>query len=262
MGYPVPERGPEPGLLTRALPIQDRKDQEMIRNLKVLGLALGVVFALGAVMASGASATDTLTVPQNADITAEATNEQILNITSGATVKCQKATFSSSNIANGASKATVSVKYFGNVKEPTGATCDSVFGQVTVDMNGCTYDITGNTTKEDEGKKDAVVWVSCPGTEKIKITAPGGCTISIGSQTPTEGGVVYTTETETSGKKDIKIHSTVTGITYDASFACLFVGIPSHGQDADYTGTVTAKAYKAGSAHNAADQIDLTDSET
>jgi hypothetical protein len=237
----------------------------MIRNLKVLGLALGVVFAFGAVMASGASATDTLTFGEaKGDVTAEATNEQILNITSGATVKCQKATFSSSNVTSGAKQATVFVKYFGSKANPTGPTCDSVFGAVTVDMNECSYDLTGETTKEDSppAGKDAVVWVSCPVGKVIKITAPGGCTISIGSQTPTVGGVVYTTETEANGKKDVKIHSTVTGITYDASFACLFVGIPSHGQDADYTGTVTATGYKAGSEHKAADQIDLTDSET
>jgi hypothetical protein len=225
----------------------------MIRNLKALGLALGAVFALGAAMASSASAVDTFTTAGKvpAIVTGEPHEKEpihIFEITGEKVfkVECQKSKFHGT-ITNGASKVTIYPTYTGSVEKPSGTQCDSTLGVVTVDMNGCTYDLTGETTGVHKGVegKDATVWISCPPEKEIKITGLLGCTVSIHPQTPTEGGVVYTNEVEpVTLTKDIKIHATVTGITFSSTNACTLGKIPTEGNNADYKGTVTAKCYK------------------
>jgi hypothetical protein len=231
----------------------------MIRNLKALGPALGAVFALGALMASSASAVDTLTTPQaTAIVTATGTNAEFF-ITNPFNVRVQCTTTTlAGTVKNGTSVNTFEATYTGTLKATphSGSHCTGVGGvgglinQATVNMNGCDYNITGNTTGKDitDATKgtvpDAKVWVTCPAGKHIIIETNIGCTLTIPEQTPTEGGVTYTNET-VGGKKQVTVHETITGITYTTDgFACTWLELPSEGNNSDYTGTVVAKAFE------------------
>jgi len=111
---------------------------------------------------------------------------------------------------------------------------------VTIDVNECHYKLTGNTTGSDAGATDATVWIEC-GTSPIVITAALGCEITVPSQTPTSGGVVYANGTE-NGKSVVEVTATATGITYE-SHNCAGL-VPAHGNDAVYTGHVPITGYE------------------
>jgi hypothetical protein len=246
----------------------------MIRNLKALGLALGAVFALGALMASSASAVDTLTTAVSPAIVTGFTSIGEFSITSPITrVQCTTAT-GGGTVKTGSSVATAEATYIGKLNttphpnnECTGA---GLISSATVNMNGCDYDITGNTTGKDitDASKgtvpDATVWVTCPAGKHIIITTNLGCTLTIPEQTPTEGGVTYTNET-VGGKKQVTGHATITGTTYTTDgFACALGGLPSEANNTDYTGTAVAKAYEdlGGTKHPFTEgaQVDLESS--
>jgi hypothetical protein len=226
----------------------------MIRNLKALGLALGAVLALGALMASSASAVDTLTTPVTPTIVTATGDNNRFEITSPKTaVECTTTTLAGT-VKSGTSVNTFEATYTGkvNVTPHPDHECTGVgpVTRATIDMNGCDYDITGNTTGKDvtdsSGGKtpDATIWITCPKDKHIGITTNVGCTLTIPEQTPTEGGVTYTNET-VGGKKQVTVHATVTGITYTTDgFACALGGLPSEGNNSDYTGTVVAKAFE------------------
>jgi hypothetical protein len=213
----------------------------MIRNLKVLGIVLGAVFAMSAVMASAASATDTFT-PEgggNAVVTgeAEAGTFNKFEITgAGFKIECAKAIFNGT-LSNGASSVTIYPTYY---KTTPGSRCDATVGEGVVKMNGCTYDLTGNTTGSDGGT-DATIWISCPAGKVIEIDFVLGCTVKIPSQTPTSGGVTYTNGVNV--KKDVTVKETITGITYTSNASCSIFGIQPHGNDMDLTGAITFKGF-------------------
>ncbi len=229
----------------------------MIRNLKALGIALGAVLAMGAVVASSASAIDTFTTSKApAVITGTNLNTNILKITKKdggqiAAFECSHAKFAGTVEKSGLSKVTIFATYSGTKANTNAEKCSTSLGETSFDMNECSYDLTGETTGEDPlkggGTKDATVWISCPAGKEITFTAPLGCTISIHPQTPTEGGAVYTNEKEVSPNplvNDVKITTTMTGITFSSTAACGLAGFPSEGNMSDYTGTVTATCWE------------------
>ena len=144
--------------------------------------------------------------------------------------------------------------YTGKVNEtPHGTKCSATLGSITFDVNDCHFKLTGSTTGSDSGT-DATVWIECPTGQSIQTTGPLGCTISIPSQTPTSGGVTYTNLPNHPGGAAIEVKETITGITYTATEACSLAGIPTHGNDATTTGTVTLTGY----VDNNANTTDLT----
>jgi hypothetical protein len=219
----------------------------MTRNLKALGLALVAMFTLG-IMASSASATDLLTVPK-APVSLKVTGgTSELKITGTPSVlKCHhfKAVVEATSTATKEATAK-EITYTGKKEDTENHECESSFGNITVDMNGCDYDLTGETTGKDELKEDATVSITCPVHEgkrtEITITTKAGCTIHIHEQTSTEGGVTYTNGTGANGKPDVTVHATVTGITFTTTGAFCSLGkLPAEGNTADYTGTVTVE---------------------
>ncbi len=212
----------------------------MIRNLKLLGLALGAVFAFSAMAASSASAVDTFTTSAGASDTATGvgTDNEFKITGPEAFVKCTTAHFSGT-ITNGSAHATITPTYTGRLNEtPHGTKCDSFAnGTSTVNMNGCDYELSGNTTGTDAGATDATVSIICtPSTNEITITTSLGVVLKIPAQTPTSGGVTYVNKV--GGKVEVK--ATATGITYtcETAFFCGINGIASAGNSADYIGTV------------------------
>ncbi|HEY5815726.1 MAG TPA: hypothetical protein VIS95_05240 [Solirubrobacterales bacterium] len=216
----------------------------MIRNLKALGLALVAVFAMSAMTASAASATDFFTTAnQEPAYLTGSSHDNIFNIPGGSSFQCTTSAFDGTGV-HGGSTVTVLPTYSGILNETphTNPKCTASLGTVTIDVNHCHYVLTGNTTGSDNGT-DATVSIVCGAAGPIKITGPLGCTVSVPSQTPTSGGVVYDNETNHPGGSAIKVTATSTGITFTSTAACGFVGIPSHGNNATYVGSVIATGY-------------------
>jgi hypothetical protein len=226
----------------------------MIRRLKALELTLGVVFAMGALGASGAGGTVdhfTTTTGGPALLTG-ASHDHVFRITNGAKTiaefNCTTSRFGGTAVSGG-TNLTVDASYTGKVNEtPHGTPCSSSLGDVTVEMNGCDYDISGETTGEDPiGSFDATVWITCPGANKIQVTyAPLGVTLSIPAQTPTSGGVTYKNLVNHAGASAIEARMTATGFEYSCAPAtiCMLAGIPANGKTVDYTGTLVATCYE------------------
>ena len=223
----------------------------MIRNLKALGLALVAVFALSAMAASSASAVDKVTTGVSpAVLTGVSELGQFKITTPGEpNVRCTTSKYNV-KVASGASEITIEPTYEGTLGvTPHAHHCNLSFAganEATVDLNGCDYDLKGETTGSDNGT-DATVSVTCPAGQEITITTNVGCTFHIPPQTPTSGGA---TTTNKSGKVEVKVTST--GITYTTSGAfCALGGLPAEGNNADYTDTVlmSATAWTSGTKH-------------
>ncbi len=229
----------------------------MTCKLGTLGIVFMALLTIDAVGASTASATgDQLTSsPQVADpVLTGVSHDNVFTITkaaggTAAQFECTTAGFAATAEHRGEEVTALST-YTGieNETPHTDQRCSSSLGKVTVDMNGCGYVLTGDTSNEHSGGKDAKVWIECPAEKEIVITS-GLCETTVPAQTPTEGGVTYTNETENE-LGVVKVSATITGITTTAkhSFGCTVAGVPSEGQTGDYTGTtsITGYEYKGG----------------
>jgi hypothetical protein len=226
----------------------------MIRYLKVLGLALIAVFAMSAAAASSASAVvDRFTCieQEKCDVTAEGTHT-FGTKGSTLTVTCTTEKYTGT-LTNGVAGAT-SLQF-----TPTYDNCTALGGATTINVNGCTYDLTGHTTTHNKTttgtETDAPVHITCPGANKIEIKAPM-CTISIGAQNGLHGAVY---DKQGSGPtQDIKMTTTVDDISYTTfGFGCGLAGLPASGKDGTLTGSVTAKAWLHNSSHVVANHTPL-----
>jgi hypothetical protein len=202
----------------------------MIRNLKVLGIALAAVFAMSAVAAAVASAqqgTLTSTGPVTLDATELGANANRLEAF-GAFVECEGSTYVAHKfnvtphgfIPSGSTTATLTPKY----KETKGTepNCVGSLGtRATIDMNGCDYVIhLGETTGGVNGTYGVTFDVVCPTGKEITVTVwlsenahttePTGakCTLHVPPQTGLKGA--HATDT---GSGDITLTGPVTGIT-------------------------------------------------
>lgn len=219
----------------------------MIRNLKALGLALVAMFAMSAMASSTASAqtTDLLTSGINKTFLTGTSHDNAFKITSPATeFKCTTAKFSGEIDKATVSEATVKASYNGTTNiVPHTTHCSSSVGQVTVDMNSCDYLLTGKTDGKHNNVSNthAQVHIVCGTAGDHIVITSGLCTVRVPAHTPTEGGVTFTTEGTPS---TVKMNITVTGVTYTAHGGfCGLGGISTHGNNADYSGTVVVKGY-------------------
>jgi hypothetical protein len=198
----------------------------MIRNLKVLGLALMAVFAMAAVTASAASAQNALLTSDGAvTLTGEETGVEKNRLEAfGAFVECpggtkytghlvtteaqtagkehKNAGIGKNLIASGSTTVTVTPHY----KEPCKGSNNTV---ATIDMNGCDYVIhSGATTGVQPpggATYGATVDIVCPPNKTITVTIwlTAGthiseplnpkCIIHIGSQSGLKGGHITDT---------------------------------------------------------------------
>jgi hypothetical protein len=162
-------------------------------------------------------------------------HNNVLTITGpGTKIECTTSTFSGT-AQNGNSSLTINPTYTGRINvTPHETPCSGSPGSLTIDMNGCDYDLTGSTTGSDSGT-DATISITCPANTEIVVTTSSGLNLKIPAQTPTSGGVTYTNE---AGK--VKVTETSTGITYtcESPFLCSLSGIATEGNTADYNGSV------------------------
>jgi hypothetical protein len=193
----------------------------MIRNLKVLGLALVAVFAMSAIAASAASAQNgriTSTGPVTLDAT-EITTEVNALTAFGGEVKCPGSTITghevgstTKGVPSGAETATLTPDY-------NQAACVAVFSgtthKATVTMNGCDYVLHAGTTTGVADTYSATVDVVCPAGASIIVDAYFAasnenlkiCEITVGPQTGLAGPTIKDTTTG-----DLEVHGTFTGI--------------------------------------------------
>jgi hypothetical protein len=213
----------------------------MIDRMRVLGFALMAVLALGAVAASSASAVDAFTSSSgNVVLTGNSVGEPNRFTITGPNVKveCFVANFAGTAQNLPVQEVTLKPEYKGTTSNHGSPKCESDVGEMTVDVNGCAYILTGRTTQIDNGKVDAVVSLECPTGAEMVFTGTM-CTIKIPTQTPTSGGVTYVNE-----GGHITANITATGVTYTSEGAfCKLAGIASEGNTADYVGTVTLFGY-------------------
>jgi hypothetical protein len=214
----------------------------MTRNLKVLGLALVAALAMSAVAASAASAVQH-TVVTTANPTYFTGNQATQNIfsTPAGEVKCNTTLFTGS--ITGTSNSSVETT-------PTYSGCEhSLVGAAPVKNEGCKYLLTGNTTEAGH-EGHGVVHVVCGAGKHITIELSGvfglvNCNLTIGSQTPTKGGVNYTQQ-GSGTTHDILVTATVEEIAYtkvpkSGGSGCGLVG--GNGHDGKYFGSVTVKGF-------------------
>jgi len=226
----------------------------MIRNYKAFALAFAAMFALGAIVAQGASATP-LTVGTSAPtvfITGDQDGGTHTFTTPNGNVQCTNTSFSGSG-ANTEGK--------GLVKEitvtPDYTSCKA-FGIATahVTHNGCTYTFTTPSTllKTGEVKWDPNdLHIECPAGKSIQITPTvfgvSSCTQSVGPQTVTGGHVIG----RNAGTNDITLEITLSGIHYTGTGGVC--GNSETHSDATYVGSSTVKCF-SDSAHT--NQISCT----
>ena len=220
----------------------------MIRNLKALGIALFAVFALGATMASAASAslkifdsTRANTVLTGTSDTGEGGNQVFIR--SGVEIKCTHAEFEGTATGTETSPgsgvfSTATIQLFAAYTTPT---CSGPLGsEVHVDFttNHCKYDFTGTVSKTataelqcDAGSAGALITPTVFGSSL--------CTITVKPQA-TGGHVVIDNITDT-GHKAITATATASAITSTrtGSSACG----PEHNATATYTGNATLTGY-------------------
>jgi hypothetical protein len=250
MDYPAPLGGPWLGSERSRRAIEQEGNNEMIRNFKTLGLSLVAVLALGALTASAASAVDVVTVGKSPALLTGVSHNNVFKQDPGnSKFECTTSKFAAT-VKNGDSLIHADVLYEGTLNQtPHEIHCNSNIGTVTIDMNGCEYTLSGETTGVDpkgSGNKDATIWITCPAGKTIQITSSVGATLSIPAQTPTKGGVTYTNVANHAGNSAVTVNATVTGITTTCApaFACAIGGIPAHGNGFEYNGSVTMTAFE------------------
>lgn len=194
----------------------------MIRNLKVLGVALAAVFALGAVAASMALGEEEvegkqayLTAENPATLKGTETGSQTNRLTSfGSFTECPGSTYLGTTEENKTFSHGTTVKI-----EPTYIKCVSsaLKFATTVNMNGCYYIFHLKTTtvgSTDTYGVTATV-VGCTAGKHIEVTTVIGgkhCTTTI-----TENAAGYTglDVIDTTASHDIDITGTIKGIKAD-----------------------------------------------
>ena len=216
----------------------------MTRNLKVLGLALVAAFAMSAMVASAASATDYWFKSANSwtVLTGSQVGSDQFTTNSG-TVTCSTTSYTGSQ--SGTTATTVSLT-------PTYSGCQISGVSATIHTNGCFYEFHTHTkTAGTPTPYHVTTTIRCPTTtspshktHQIEITVGKPtvkCTIDVPEQTIATG-VTLTNEagTPTDIKADISI---ATGITYSETTgtgagACTTNDDATNGA---YTGVATIK---------------------
>lgn len=198
----------------------------MIRNLKVLGLAVVAVLATTAVMASAASAAQFHHKGgENARTMASNVGQGAHVFTAGliGSISCSTATFTGTEYLPSTS-ATVEVA-------PAYSGCTFLtIPNVVVNMEGCTYEFYAEGPAPSYAGK---VVIKCPEGKKINFTA-SGCKVEVGPQTV--NSVSYANQPS----ETVKVSSNVTGITYTGSALC--PGAQGTHSNGTYTGSAIATA--------------------
>jgi hypothetical protein len=207
----------------------------MIRNLKVLGLALVAMLSMAAMTASAASASPTFTTTNGATITGEEVGNVKFTVT-GREVFCKDSTYTGTAPAASFNSVTVTPSYKECEAPPVTATITG-FG-----AGECDFVLRSTGTAD----------LDCAAGKEVTVDA-ASCVTHIPPQDGL-GVITYDTGTAPSGKKDLTLTINITKIeeTHTDGFLCPLEGSGTT-KTAVLEGTVTATATFAGNP------VDLTD---
>jgi hypothetical protein len=226
----------------------------MKRKIKALGLAAIAVFAMSAVVASAAQATEFFhSHNEHTVLTANATSNQVFAVTSSVKATCTEVSIGEATIGGtkhtegtlGTTWTQESIEVHPTYTSNSGGKCAlSPLGEAEVVTTGCNYAFPAATTTGM-----APVQIECKGGNTIEIKGPG-CTVKVGSQST--NGVSYTSNKPAGTNEwDINLTATAEPEFTSTGAACGLFGIPSSGKGS-YTGNVTIRGYKdegVGKAH-------------
>lgn len=208
--------------------------EQMTRNLKVLGLAVGAVLALSAVMASAAMATPVFEASEYpAQVTGQNTKGSEVFSTEAGAVECDSH-FISHEV--GAATSTLDVT-------PSYTNCEAFFLSATVNTEECKYRFHA-TEKVSTGVYKHHVDVLCPAGQSIKISAGGGsCKAEIKEQT----GLTTVKTTNLAGGT-VTVQPEVGSVAYTVTKDGLFCPFNGTGNKTDgtYTGDVVVSRVGGG----------------
>jgi hypothetical protein len=196
----------------------------MIKNLKVFGLAVMAVLALGAVVANAAMAEKFHSEVAATTLSGAQTSTHEF-VTNAGTVTCTTAKFAGSTTTKEESSLQI---------KPTYETCklSGIGIEVTVNSSATNYKFLEPTLKS--GKINII-------TGSIVVSGPG-CTITVPTQ-ENLGSVSYANE-GTGTSRTVKVTAAVTGIHYTGSgLLCSGIGSQTNGQ---YKGPTSVKGLNSG----------------
>jgi hypothetical protein len=197
---------------------------QMIRNLKVFGLAVVALVAMTAVAASAASAAEFHAENEPVIYEGSQVTQHVFKVTTGL-VRCNVATFKGTN----SSKTTTTTTL-----EPTYTGCTAFGVKATVAVNGCKYVFHSEAgeTSPYPVKAD----VECPAGKKIVVTPVGiACIVEVGNQTGLTGITLTNVGAGTTREINAGI-AVVSQIKYDE------VGLECVGKAGETTGTYEGTA--------------------
>jgi hypothetical protein len=212
----------------------------MVRNFKVLGIAVIAMFAMSAVMASMASADKFKAESAPVTYTGNQEEQNVFTTTAG-TVKCTTTTFKGTVAVTETSEASVA---------PTYAGCTAFGFPAHIDVNGCTFllKIGAATT----GTADVV----CPAGQEITVTATTSsvnstlkCTVHVPAQTNL--GTVTYSNTGAGATREVLVAVNLAGNVKYSHTAGTGLGACTSGSAAtgSYKGSVKVTGENAGGTH-------------
>jgi hypothetical protein len=203
-----------------------------MRKLKTIGSALVVVFALTAVMASAAQASEFEWGSGATNIARMSNAVQKFNVPGTGSFECNEVEAEASVTGTKAASVTTkagSLKYHNSGSTNT---CPASLGTATVTTHNCEYQFVAGTTTGTGKSTGTVNIVNCPTTSPIEVSVSGLCLIKISNQTGV-GPVKYST-IGTFPTGEVQIAPEAKNIAYTKSGLC---GSGS-GTNAEYSGTV------------------------
>lgn len=209
----------------------------MVRKLRALGLAVGALFAMSALVASAAQAEtpaqfNATSYPSILTVEAKATQ----TFTAGTlpAITCEKVSGEATVSEETSTITGVNVEYTECEADLFGGTA------ATVNFNGCDYVFHAGTmegTSTSTGSADLV----CPEGKEVVINASGLCTVRIPGQTEL-GPITFHNEPAGEGTPEhwVRMSPNVSGIASSHSGFC------GSGSDAvgTYTGDVAVKGFE------------------
>ena len=239
----------------------NRKEEEMTRNLKALGLALAAVFAMSAVSAAGAQATVAHFTggSEPTYLTAEtdpgANPHHIFNTEFGEW-NCDMFEAEGQAAATGTTATFTNIEEWGTTGD-TGGPCEAFGLEMELNFNSCHYTFHAGTWNGTDATGTRDIQCTNAGDEIEVIVAGGGlCDVTI----PPQNGInnITYTNAKTGNFEEVTIHTTSNNIEYEGHGLFCEEEAFSNGE---YEGTATIKGY-SDAAHTTQTDVTVQSSNT
>ncbi|HEY8808993.1 MAG TPA: hypothetical protein VIM28_03125, partial [Solirubrobacterales bacterium] len=220
----------------------------MIRNLKMLGVALAAVFALSAMVASAASAAQAY-ITSDGPFTMTATETGVNRLRAfGTFVECPGSTYVGGKL-NTTPEAVIPHEPAETTATfvPTYIGCVATVAKLkaAVDMEGCDYVFHMGETTGVADTYGLRATVKCPTGKHILVTIPGiSCTITITERTgafPEDSYTGLTVKDTTAPANDLDVNGIITGIEAHSGVNCPMAGTTTKTAELEVNLTVSGR---------------------